>query len=115
MSEWLLLVAAAFLAFLGCASLALSLPRNWLAVVGEPLGATDMAITRRTGWLTLLTALLPCAIRDGPGFAALAWPLLFALSAFLVAMSLSYRAFLLRPITDFYRRLARFLRACSPR
>lgn len=107
MSAWVLLFAAALLAFFGCASLALSLKRNWIAVAGEPLVTREAAILRRAGWLLLLAALLPCWLRDGPGFAALMWPLLFALSAFLVALTLGFRAALLRPMTVFYRRLGR--------
>lgn len=110
MSGWLLLIAAAFLAFFGCASLALSLSRNWLAVVGEPLGAGGIAMLRRTAWFVLFAALLLCVIRDGAGFAALVWPLLFALSAFLVAITLAFKAALLRPVADFYRGLLRLKR-----
>lgn len=47
MSDWLLLLAAALLAFFGCASLALSLPCNWMAVAGAQLRARDGAIMRR--------------------------------------------------------------------
>lgn len=96
-----LLFAAAF-AFLGCASLALSQSRNWRAVTGATLLTSTQRTVRLTGWVLLIAALALCIARDGVGFAALTWPLLFAAGAFVVAMILSFRPRLLKPAARLY-------------
>lgn len=97
-----LLIISAIFALIGCASLALSLPRNWRSVTSVPLAEQSGAIVRRSGWLALSLALVACIWRDGASFAALTWPLLFALGAFSVAMALSYRPMLLRIVARCY-------------
>jgi len=106
MSAPILLLIAAVLTLLACASLALGLPRNWKLVTGEPLAEPVQAIVRRTGWAVLFLALLICVVGDGGGFAALIWPLLFALAAFVTAMALSFRPGALLPLARVYQSVA---------
>ena len=92
----LLLAVAAICAFIGCACLALSQPRNWRTVMGK--GQAHQA-TRPTGWGLVGLSLIFCVARDGGSFAALLWPLLLAGAAFLVAMVLTYRSRWLKPVS----------------
>lgn len=106
MSALILLLAAAALTLLACASLALGLPRNWKRVTGQALADPVRAIVRRSGRAALLLALAVCVARDGAGFAALIWPLLFASAAFATAMSLSYRPGMLLGLARSYQSVA---------
>ncbi len=101
----LLLLAGAFV-LLACASLALGLPSNWKLVTGEPLAGHVQKIVRRSGWGALFLALVISIVRDGAGFAALIWPLLFALAAFATAMALSYRPSILLGLARAYQSVA---------
>lgn len=84
-----LLLSAALLCVLGCTLLALSQARNWRKVLSDRNG--NPPNTAWLGWTLVLTALVPCVMRDGASFAALLWPLVFAAGAMATAMTLTYR------------------------
>lgn len=97
-----MIVLTACLVFAGCTALALSQDQKWKAVAGSTSGRARRAI-RIVGWV-LLGAVLGLGIAvEGPGFAVLLWTLQFALASFVVAMALSFRPGLFKPVA----------RACS--
>lgn len=94
----LLLIIAATCALIGCSLLALSLKRNWRLVSNSQISVRALKTVRLCGWAALCFSLIACVVKDGAGFAALSFPLLFALGSFLVAMMLSYRPSLFQPV-----------------
>lgn len=97
--DTLLLLLAAGASLVGCACLALSQDRHRLAVAGDRRHPPRTpGHTRSLGWYLLAASLLACTLRDGGAFAALLWPLLVGASAFAVALTLTYRPELLRPL-----------------
>lgn len=95
-------LAVGFVACIGaCACLALSQLRHWRTLGDRTSPPTALGIA---GWVLLFAGLIACVVADGGSFAALMWPLMFASSAFLVAMALSYRPQLLLPLARVVRR-----------
>lgn len=97
---------AAVLVLLGCLSLAISQRRNWAMVTGGVLAPRPKLLARVFGWSLLLVALAVCIGAEGPGFATLLWPLYFAMASLIVAMTLSYRPGVLKPIASFYLKVS---------
>ena len=100
-----LLVLAYTICLLGCALLALSQTRHWRAVLNNR--RADPPKVAKIGWLLVFTSLVPCVLRDGWSFAALLWPLIFAVSAMTIAMMLTYRPAALRVLFPFGARAHR--------
>jgi hypothetical protein len=98
-----MIVLAACLLLAGCMSLALSQEQHWKIVAGSPSVGRERAALRKFGWILLGAALGVCIAAEGPGFAILVWGLLVTLASFAVAMTLSFRPGLFKPIA----------RACS--
>ena len=99
MHESLLLPAALLANLAGAGWLALSLEAHWEQVRGsEALGPGRTALLRVLGGLSLLAALLLCLRADHASMAALVWFMALAVSALLVAFTLSWRPRLLRPL-----------------
>lgn len=111
MSDYLLLGIAGMLALLGCIALALSLKGNWRLVTGASISPPCKKTARRAGWLLLSLALLACIISDGIGFAALIWPLLFAVASGIVAMTLSFQPNVLKVAARICQKFAEWLSA----
>lgn len=99
-------VLAACLVFAGCLSLSLCQGRNWKAVAGSAPIAFTQAVIRYAGWILLGAALAVAVAVEGPGFAVLAWTLQIAVASFVVAVTLSYRPGLFRPIASAYSTFA---------
>ncbi len=91
----------AFIAFclssLGCLLLSLSLRRHYRQMFGN-----DSAFDQRqwpmrlAGYASVLLALWPCIVDDGLWIGMIVWISVFALSAFLQIMLLTYRPGVLR-------------------
>ncbi|MEM1133048.1 MAG: DUF3325 domain-containing protein [Pseudomonadota bacterium] len=95
---WLAL--AFVLSLAGCAMLAMTQKPHWRAITDSKSNPPKTAIP---GWLCIAAALVPCIIRDGISFAMLLWPLIFALAAFSIAMTLTYKPSLMRPFSALLR------------
>ncbi|MEL7028314.1 MAG: DUF3325 domain-containing protein, partial [Pseudomonadota bacterium] len=91
-----------FLAYLSGASgmgwLALSQPRHWRAVMPGPAPDKPKRVLRIAGWVSLFASLIFCILRDGGSFAAILWPLILGAAALAVAMALTYRPSVLKPL-----------------
>ena len=100
MFEALLLSLAALSAFAGMAWLALSMEVHWQQVAGtkRALPRARRNGLRLAGALGLLASLALSLAADHASMAALVWVMLLALSAFVVAMLLSWRPRLLRDL-----------------
>jgi hypothetical protein len=98
MSEVLLLVLAALSAFAGMAWLALAMEVHWQQVSGtaQALPRARRRGLRIAGALAMLASLALSLMADHATMAALVWVMLLALSAFVVAMLLSWRPQALR-------------------
>lgn len=98
MSEALLLLLAALSAFIGTAWLALTMEVHWQQVSGtaQALPRARRRGLRLAGALGLLASLVLSLVADHATMAALVWVMLLALSAFVVAMLLSWRPQVLR-------------------
>ncbi len=99
MAGWLLLVGIVTAAYLGFALLALTQARPWqrLGQTAPPTGIRRLAL-RTLGGLALLSALVLCVVRDGPSFGALLWATAISIAAVAVALTLTWRPALLRPL-----------------
>lgn len=97
-----LLAAAALATSLGCACLALSQDRHWKTVTAAP--RRPALPLRLAGFALLGSSLAACIARDGGGFAALMWPLLFAAGALATAALLTWRPAALRPVARVFAR-----------
>ena len=93
-SEWMVLAFCA--SWIGCICLALSQTRHWRNTAAS---AAAPPWLRPLGFAAILFALFACFARDGASFAALVWPLVFAVTAFLTAMLLAFRPHWLRLLT----------------
>ncbi len=80
------------LGYCGCAFLALSQPSHIRRVSGQRVEPANRSrgILRPVGWVCVLVTLPVCIAWAGVSFAALLWPLIIAVSAFLVALTLAY-------------------------
>lgn len=96
----LLLAAALGVCTVGFAWLALAMDVHWAQVRGEQpaLAAPTQRRLRVLGGAAMALALLLCLLADHPGMAALVWIMSLALSALLVAFTLSWRPRLLAPL-----------------
>lgn len=98
-------VLMALLSLAACSSLALSQERNWKIVTpGSQANRARLAL-RYQGWLLLGGVLALAIASEGPGFAVLLWILLAALASLLVALSLTFRPVLFRPVAQAASRL----------
>ncbi|MEO0398122.1 MAG: DUF3325 domain-containing protein [Pseudomonadota bacterium] len=95
---------AAMTAFFGVACLALSQERHWKKVLGY--SRKELSAPRRVGWGLVFLSGVFCIVRDGGGFAALIWPLLLALGAFLTACTLTWAPNRLRGVARLFDRSA---------
>jgi Protein of unknown function (DUF3325) len=97
-SETLLLSLAALWAFAGMAWCALAMEAHWQQVTGtaQALPRARRHGLRLAGTLGLLASLALCLMADHATMAALVWVMLLTLSAFVVAMLLSWRPQVLR-------------------
>jgi hypothetical protein len=98
-----MIVLSACLVLAGCMSLALSQEQNWKIVAGGSSVARERAVLRIFGWVLLGAALGVCIAAEGRGFGVLVWGLLATSASFSVAMTLSFRPGMFKPIA----------RACS--
>jgi TonB family protein len=99
MLEAAYLLLAALASVLGCACLALALPRHWREVADVAMPAGRATSLRAAGF-SLLFAGVACAwLRDGPSFGSALAALVLAVSAWAVAFTLSWRPRWLRPLT----------------
>jgi hypothetical protein len=98
MSEALLLSLATLSAFAGMAWCALAMEVHWQQVSGtaQALPRARRRGLRLAGVLGLLASLALSLMADHTTMAALVWVMLLALSAFVVAMLLSWRPQVLR-------------------
>jgi hypothetical protein len=96
------------LGYTGFAMLAVSQVGNWVAVGGgAPISRQGMMAVRCAGW-ALLAAGLPAAVREhGSAFGTVLWIVSLSFSAFAVAMTLTWKAAWLRPLTRSTRWLCR--------
>lgn len=92
----------ASLAFIGCMSLALSQNRNWNIVTGTALVTRTKKAIRVIAWIFLGAAFFVCIDIEGLSFAVLIWLLLMAAASFIVAIMLSFRPELLKPVARLY-------------
>lgn len=97
-----MILLAAVLVLAGCVSLALSQSRNWALVSPQVLCSQTQILARRLGWSSLLVALVLCVMAEGAGFAALLWPLLFAVQSLLVVLTLSFCPRVCKPVVALY-------------
>jgi len=93
-----LLLSGVLLAFAGLALLALSQKKHAEVVLGRRVARTNSRIAVPVGGALVLASLIPCVLRDGVSFAALLWPLLVAGASAAVALTLSYKPKLLKPL-----------------
>ena len=100
-SVWFIIAIST--AFFSCAYLAISQPNHFRSATSSSLSPPLKKRLRWIGWTLLFLSLAACILRDGVSFAALLWPLLFAVSSFAVAMLLAYKP-------DWLRGFIRFLR-----
>ena len=91
---WLL--AAAVSMVLATGWLALSLPAHWRQVFASEEGAPGYL--RTLGWLALAVSVMCCFKADHPSMAVPVWFTLLPVAAGVTAITLSYRAALLRTI-----------------
>lgn len=100
-TAWIVLVFAA--SFGGFAFLALSQKRHWRTVLrGEAPEAGQVRILRAAGSLGLAISLFAAVLRDGLSFGILLWVLGMSVTAFCVALTLTWRPGWLKPLTRFY-------------
>jgi Protein of unknown function (DUF3325) len=95
----ILLTAAAAASFVSFAWLALAMDSHWQQVHGDhqPSAATGRVL-RRLGSLGLFVSLVICLLADHPTIAVLVWVMLLPATAIVVAMALTWRPALLRPL-----------------
>tara|TARA_B100000446_G_C10248189_1_gene232122 strand:+ start:112 stop:429 length:318 start_codon:yes stop_codon:yes gene_type:complete len=86
----LLLILIFVSGLLGSVWLSLSQPRNLRRVVDGNGAPTPPVYFRPLGWTLLAVSFGLCVLRDGGGFAFLLLPLVFTLSACLVAWMLAF-------------------------
>ena len=91
------LAASALLALIGCQALALSQQRHWSRVMSTAPTPRTAKFARRIGWAAILLSLAISIGTEGPGFAALLWPLFMAAGAFIVALTIAYAPGRYRP------------------
>lgn len=98
-------VLMALLSLAACTSLALSQERNWKIVTSGSQGSRARLALRYLGW-ALLCGVLALAMASGvAGFAVLLWMLLAMLASFVVALLLTFRPGLFRPVAQVASRL----------
>ncbi|MEM0985100.1 MAG: DUF3325 domain-containing protein [Pseudomonadota bacterium] len=107
-NDALFLFLAALTAIIGCALLALSQSRNWREVIGGKPPELTPRLAKWTGWIFIFASLVFCVLRDGGSFAAILWPLLFAVGALSVAMLLAYRPSCLKPVSAILAKAAAY-------
>ena len=84
---------ALLLAGLGCAWLALALPKHWRQVHGSLQLTALRQIALRSGASLMLVLSLLCSLAgDAPAMAILLWLMLLAVATLIVALTLSWRA-----------------------
>jgi protein TonB len=88
--------------YLGCACLALALPRHWKEVSGDAALPSGWAPRlRATGGLLLVAGAAGVVLREGPAFGGALAVLLLTTSAWAVAATLTWRPHWLRPLTSY--------------
>lgn len=80
----------------GMGWLALSQARNWRAVMTGSMPGKVARWFRIAGWSAIFASLILCILRDGGSFAVILWPLILAVSAFVIAMALTYKPAVLK-------------------
>lgn len=94
---WLLLTCAAIACFAGFSWLALAMDVHWKQVQGNVATVpAPRTLLRMLGASGLIVAAVLCFQADRPSMAVLVWVMFMAISAPLVAMTLSWRPGLLR-------------------
>ncbi|MEM7360239.1 MAG: DUF3325 domain-containing protein [Pseudomonadota bacterium] len=102
----LTLIIASLLGLFGTASLALCQQRHWKSVMHADLSSASKSLIRNSGLVFLLLSLVVCIQRDGAGFAALLWALIFAVASLITALVLSYQPRTLRFLASAYSALS---------
>ncbi len=99
MTNVLLFIALSLAAYLGFVLLALGQARHWRAAseAAAP-GRIGKLALRIAGGVSLSLALCLALFRDGPSFGALLWTTVISVAALVVALTLSWRPRLLRPL-----------------